>query len=145
MCSAAAAVAMIEHQQAMRLKLLASYFYPAPALSLPSPTMTTNNHRLFQMVLFVLDPVDNFDTVDMDYSIVGSEGKHTKNNELFLNDSFLCTVCGRRRLIMHYFNIYFINSPYYFTIFIECASYYTAKQNPRSPRQRIEIRFHHYG
>lgn len=80
MCSAAgiaaaAAVAMIEHQQAMMLMLLANYFYPVP----PSPPkMTTNNHQFFQMVSFVLVPVDNFDTVDMDYSIVGSEEKQTR-------------------------------------------------------------------
>lgn len=35
------------------------------------------------MISLVLDPVDNFDTVDMDYSIVSSEGKQTKNNEYF--------------------------------------------------------------
>lgn len=82
MCSAAAAaVAMIEHQPAKVLKLLASYSYPVAPL--PSSTMTTNNHRFFQMISLVLDPVDNFDTVDMDYSIVSSEGKQTKNNEYF--------------------------------------------------------------
>lgn len=91
MCSAAAAAAaMIEHPQAMMLMLLASYFYPV----LPSPLlmMTTSNHRFFQMVSFVLVPVDNFDTVDMDYSIVGSKEiiARKKEIEIILNDSFLC-------------------------------------------------------
>lgn len=82
MCFAAAAVARTEHQPAMKLMLLASYFYPVQLLP-PSPTMTTNNHQFFQMVSFVHVPVDNFDTADMDYSIVSSAEKQTRNNDFF--------------------------------------------------------------
>lgn len=72
MCSAAAAAAMIEHQQVLMLMVLASYFYRWPP----------NNHHSFQIVSLVLDPIDNFDAVDMDYNrIVGSKFKCVKNCE----------------------------------------------------------------